>query len=102
MRGSPSPAFCCPLCGTDQYEQVTVTLPSGGQRLRRFFVAGVHVPARSMERREPGATVGGAEEQAPDGQVAISGAVWGRAIYPALAQRPFGLTSRRRRPLRTS
>jgi hypothetical protein len=37
MRRSTDRGFVCPLCSTRQYEQATVTLPSGATRATPFF-----------------------------------------------------------------
>jgi hypothetical protein len=37
MRSTAGRGFVCPLCSTRQYEQVTVTLPSGATRATSFF-----------------------------------------------------------------
>jgi hypothetical protein len=48
--------FVCPICGTQQYEQVIVTLPSGGTRMTPFFAClGCRIlfldPVRFADRR---------------------------------------------------
>jgi len=51
MRNATEVPFCCPLCGSQQYETVIVALPSGAtHRSSLFQCAGCTVVFRDREK----------------------------------------------------